>query len=188
MGSPSSTRNRNFGDSSNGFGATAAHTYAAAGSYTATVTVTITGANDGPTAVNDAAAVNEDATTANLAASLLANDTDPDAGDTKTIVSVNAAGTTLGTVSFNAGTQTLTYAADKAAADSLGVGQTATDTFTYTMQDSAGATSTATVTMTVTGINDDPLAVNEARWEHEAAERLFSEQRVTLADVVDLLA
>src|SRR5262249_21966148 len=89
---------------------------------TATVTVTVTGVNDAPIAVADSAAVNEDATTANLAALLLANDTDADSGDTKTIASVNTAGT-VGTVAFNAATQSLTYSADAASQDALAAGQ-----------------------------------------------------------------
>src|SRR6185312_1904960 len=42
---------------------------------------------------------------------------------------------------------------------SLGAGETATDTFTYTMKDGSGVTSTATVTVTIVGENDRPTAV-----------------------------
>ncbi len=51
----------------------------------ATATVQITGVNDAPDAVNDSASVNEDATTANLRASLLGNDTDPNSGEAATL-------------------------------------------------------------------------------------------------------
>src|SRR5207248_1467444 len=123
---------------------------------------TILALSDQPPVANaDAISVAENATTGNLVSTLLANDTDPDAGDTKSITAVNAAGT-LGTVAFNAGTQTLTYAANATAQDALRQGQTALDTFTYTMADAMGATSTATVTMTVAGVNDAPVASADA--------------------------
>src|SRR6185295_19751280 len=37
-----------------------------------------------------------------------------------------------------------------------------TDTFTYTASDGTAASNVATVTITVTGVNDAPLAVNDA--------------------------
>src|SRR5204863_7275657 len=73
----------------------------------ATVTVTVTGVNDAPVAVADSVAVNENATTANLVPLLLANDSDVDTGDTRSITAVNTTGT-IGTVVFNAATQSLT--------------------------------------------------------------------------------
>jgi VCBS repeat-containing protein len=109
------------------------------------------GTNHAPTAVNDVATVSEDGPA--LLINVLANDTDPDAGDTKTLVSVNSAtpGVSVGIsgtqVSYNPGSH-FNY---------LAVGQTATDTFTYTMMDAAGLTSSATVTMTITGANDAPV-------------------------------
>ena len=121
-----------------------------------TVTLTLTGSNDAPDAVNDAVAVNEDATSGNLVATLLGNDTDPDAADTKSITAVDTTGT-VGTVTFNAGTQTLTFAANNNAHDALNVGDTATTSFTYTMSDASGTTDTATVTMTINGVNDAPV-------------------------------
>lgn len=117
-----------------------------------TFTITVNDVNEAPTAVADGVAVNEDATTANLWTTLLGNDSDPDAGAVLTIVSVDTTGT-LGSVIFNAGTQTLQYVADDTSFDALTAGATAPDTFTYTISD--GTTQrTATVTMTVTGIAD----------------------------------
>jgi VCBS repeat-containing protein len=118
--------------------------------------MTINGVNDGPVAVADSGAATEDGKA--VVIDVLANDTDVDAGDTKTLVSVNTAGTTGsvsivdGKVSYDPGTNF----------QSLAAGATATDTFTYTMKDSAGATSTATVTMTITGVNDAPVAVADS--------------------------
>ncbi|MCE9639241.1 MAG: tandem-95 repeat protein [Betaproteobacteria bacterium] len=136
-------------------------TDAAGESSTATATVTVTGINDGPVATGDAVNVFEDAITGNLASMLLANDTDADVGDTRTITSLNTTGT-VGTLTFDQGTQTLTYAANGAAQNALRAGVTATDTFTYTIADAAGAISTATATVTVTGVNDGPVASTDA--------------------------
>jgi CSLREA domain-containing protein len=133
------------------------------GSSTATVNVTVTGQNDGPTAVADTGSVNEDGpgTTINV----LTNDTDPDSGDTQTVLTVNVTGT-LGSVSFT-GTD-VTYNPN-GAFNSLKAGATATDTFTYTMVDGSSAASTATVTITVTGQNDAPTAVNDSASTNEDA-------------------
>ena len=119
--------------------------------------MTITGVNDGVVAVADAGAAAEDGPAVTL--NVLANDTDVDAGDTKTLVSVNTAGTT-GSVTANAD-GTVNYATGSAF-QSLKAGATATDTFSYTVRDSAGAESTASVTMTITGVNDGPIAVDDA--------------------------
>ena len=62
------------------------------------VTVTVTAVNDGPVAVDDAATTAEDTAATITAASLLANDTDPDG--TPTITAVSAA--TNGTVALAA--------------------------------------------------------------------------------------
>jgi len=115
--------------------------------------------NQPPVAVADAVAVNEDATTANLYATLLANDRDDGA---LTISAVGTAGT-LGTVRFDAATRTLQYVADNDAFDALAPGAVATDRFTYTVTDAGGLTSTATVEVTVTGIADGVNRVGTAR-------------------------
>lgn len=118
-----------------------------------TVTVTVGDVNEAPTAAGDAVAVNEDATTANLWSQLLANDSDPDDGDSLSIDSVDTTGT-LGSVIFDPDTQTLRYVADNDAFDALAPGATLVDHFTYTVTDEDGLTSTATVDVTVTGIAD----------------------------------
>ncbi|HSD38720.1 MAG TPA: VCBS domain-containing protein [Rhodocyclaceae bacterium] len=137
------------------------------GTASQTLSVIINGTNDGPVAVADAKAATEDVTVSTTAATgVLANDTDVDSGDTKTVSGVSF-GATTGTVgSALAGTYgTLTlnadgsysYLADKAPAEALGAGQTATEIFTYTMKDSAGATSSTTLTFTINGSNDAPV-------------------------------
>ncbi|MFC0387130.1 Ig-like domain-containing protein [Muricoccus vinaceus] len=125
---------------------------------TASLTLTVTGVNDGPIAADDAAAVAEDATSSNLWATLLGNDTDMDAGDSHSIVSVDTA-RLKGTVAFDAATKTLTYSANADEFDLLAKGASVKESFSYTMADSAGAISTAQVTVTVTGgLNNAEIA------------------------------
>jgi VCBS repeat-containing protein len=118
-----------------------------------TVSISVGDVNEAPTAVADSVAVDEDATTPNLWNLLLGNDSDPDAGATLSIASVNGSGT-LGSLVFDPSSQSLRYVADNDAFDALAPGQTVVDTFTYTVTDTGGLTSTATVSVTVTGIAD----------------------------------
>jgi VCBS repeat-containing protein len=122
---------------------------------TATVTVDVDGINDAPVAVDDAPSISEDSTGAVVA--VLGNDTDAES-QTLTVTGVDTTGTT-GTVTNN-GTD-VTYDPN-GMFEYLSTGQTATDTFTYTVTDSQGGTDTATVTVTVTGVNDLPVAVDDA--------------------------
>ncbi len=136
---------------------------AAGASSTANVTVTITGVNDSPIAAANTFTVTEDASA--MALAVLTNDTDPDVGDTKRVVSVDTAGM-LGTATVSANGTGVTYSAGNAY-QHLVAGQTATETFTYTMADAAGAQSTAVVTLTITGVTDGPRAVNDNATAHE---------------------
>ncbi|MGM4927015.1 T1SS-143 repeat domain-containing protein [Tardiphaga sp. 619_E2_N8_5] len=88
------------------------------------------------------------------AATLLANDSDPDAGDTFSITSVQ--GATHGTVSLSADHQTITFTPD--------ANYNGAASFTYTITDSHGATSTstATVTFNLGAVNDAPVAGTDA--------------------------
>lgn len=125
--------------------------------------------NSAPTANADTGVTSEDGT---VTIAVLANDTDPNAGDTKTLVSVNTSGTT-GSVSINPD-QTVTYNPG-AAFQSLAQGQNASTSFQYTMRDSAGLTSTSTVAVTIQGANDAPSvsgAVTGAANEDGAASSL----------------
>ncbi len=124
--------------------------------------------NDAPTANADIGAATEDGGAVLLdAATLLANDTDPDFiyGDMLNIVSVTqaASGATMSLLpSTSSGQGGMVQYDAGVLFQSLGQGQTATDTFSYTVSDLAGATSTATVTMTVTGTNDGPVTADDA--------------------------
>jgi VCBS repeat-containing protein len=125
--------------------------------------------NQAPRAADDAASADEDGS---ATGNLLANDTDPNAGDTITVSSVAAGGGAAqpvpasGAVSIDGlfGTLMLqsngsyTYAPGNAAAQALKHGQVANETFTYTIVDQSGKIATATLTVEVTGTNDGPLA------------------------------
>jgi VCBS repeat-containing protein len=142
------------------FGETATDTFrytmrdAAGAESSALVTVTIF-ANIAPVAVADTAAATENGPA--VAINVLANDTDGNAGDSKTVLSVNGAGL-KGAVSVAAGGGGVVYTIGQAF-QGLRAGEKATETFTYTMADSGGAQSAANVTVTVTGVNDAPVAV-----------------------------
>ncbi len=138
---------------------------------TAHLTFNVTGQNDAPTPVNDTASVNEGATII-PSGGVLANDTDPDHGDSANLVvtaiqhgsqgavSVTSGGTDLvgdyGTLTIKS-SGIYRYVANGAAANALGQGDQASDTFTYTVKDTTGATATATLTVTVNGQNDAPV-------------------------------
>lgn len=91
------------------------------------------------------------------ASSLLANDTDPDVGDTLNIVAVDATSALGNSVRLGAAGDVLFDIGNKY--QLLGAGQTAIDTFHYTVADSSGAIATATVTATITGVNDAPVTI-----------------------------
>jgi VCBS repeat-containing protein len=126
--------------------------------------------NAPPVAAGDAGSATEAgvAPGSDATGNVLANDSDPDAGDTLT-VSALSHGANAGVVgSALAGDHgTLTLAADgsytyvvnnaDAAVNALRTASdTLTDSFDYTVHDAAGATSTATLTVTIHGANDAP--------------------------------
>ncbi len=125
---------------------------------TATVTMTVTGVNDAPVTVNDAAAVQEDLALI-ATGNVLANDSDVDQG---TVLSVANAGTlqgNYGSLLLN-GDGSYTYMLDNAslAVQSLAVGQIVTESFAYQATDGIAFTP-ATLTVTITGTNDAPVTV-----------------------------
>ncbi len=119
-----------------------------------TVTVTITGANDAPVCVDDTGMVVEDGPA--IAIDVLANDSDPDAGDTLAIAGIDTAGT-RGSVTLGEDGR---IAYDPAGAfESLAEGETATDVVTYRAVDPFGCECAASLTVTVVGTNDAPEIV-----------------------------
>ena len=107
------------------------------------------GANEPPNAVNDAFESPEDTTTAPF--TVLANDSDPDDGQTLTVTTLSPSAA-HGTVSCTAaGMCTYTPNANYHGPDS----------FTYGVSDGHGGTDTATVSITVTPVNDAPVALDD---------------------------
>ena len=150
------------------------------GSSYSTLTVTVQGANDAPSAVADSnlAIANSLDPTGNV----LPNDSDVDAGDTKTVTKIAAGSTatpsgsmagsvSYGGVSYNAAVVgqygTLYIKADGSykyvvdnsnpAVIALGSTQTVNDVFSYEMSDAAGLRSVTTLTLVVQGSNEAPV-------------------------------
>ena len=151
---------------------------------TATLTVTVNGANDAPTATDDAGATtenteltvaddapgttitNDDSSTTTTNADLLLNDSDPES-DTLTISRVAGSADNVGkaTDGSNGGSFTISvngawsFTPDSTF-DDLATGETRITSVAYTAFDGS-LTDTATLTVTVTGGNDAPTAVND---------------------------
>jgi len=157
----------------------------------AMLTVTIQGANDAPLGVNDTAIAVEAGGVANGTpggtgtGNVLINDTDIDAGDSKTATAVRtgseagvgvvgAIGTGLngqyGSLTLNAdGSYTYVVDDNNAAVQALHTAaNTLNDTFTYTMRDTLGLTDAAQLTIVIRGSNDAPTAVNDTAVAVEA--------------------
>lgn len=161
--------NGQFETLATGATATDSFTYTASdaggGTDDATVTVTINGLNDAPVAVADVFQTDE-ATVLN--ANILANDQDVDVGDVLQVAAVNDVAANVGSQITLASGALLSVNADGTFAydpngqfESLGVGTTATDTFTYTASDGQ-ANGLAGVTITINGVNDAPVANDDA--------------------------
>jgi VCBS repeat-containing protein len=128
-------------------------------SGSATITVNLTNVNEAPTAVDDAAVVDENGTvtaltTPPLATQVTVNDSDPDAGN---ILSVT---TTLVTGPAHASAFTLN--ADGRFSYTHDGSETTTDSFTYELCDSEPLCDTATVTITINSVNDAPVITDLA--------------------------
>ena len=168
------------------------NTYGAA-NYWVDVVFTPSGAsNIAPTAVADTGDATENGGTNNgtggLAATgnVLTNDTDPNAGDTKTVsaVSFGATAGTLGAALTGAhgslvlnasGTYTYTVNETDSAVQALRLStNTVTDVFNYTMRDAEGATSSATLTVTIHGANDAPVLAAQTSDQSASVGSAFS--------------
>ena len=163
-----------------------------AANYWADVVFASSVANTPPTAVADTASATEKGGVANgsggspASGNVLTNDTDPDAGDTKTVtaVSFGAVAGTLGTalagahgslVLNAAGAFTYTVNETDAAVQALRQStDTLTDVFSYTMRDAAGATSTTTLTVTIHGANDAPTLAVQTSGQNAVVGSAFS--------------
>ncbi len=148
-------------------------------SNTTTLTISVTGTNDAPLANADANAVVESGVNPGNTAfpgtplatgNVFSNDTDPDAADTMTVITVNGLAAnvgavisgTYGSVRINAD-GSYTYSLDNTlpATQALTQGQVISEVFNYNLNDTAGATSSSTLTIRITGTNDAPVAMND---------------------------
>jgi len=142
------------------------------GTDTETVTITITGINDAPTAQDDAETVGEDSVLTGenvLADNGNGADSDPDISDVLNVTEVNGTAIVSGGVITLPSGALLTMSDDgsydydpNGVFNGLALGATAADSFTYTIDDGNGSTDTATVTITITGVNDAPIAQDDA--------------------------
>ncbi|CUW39775.1 putative autotransporter outer membrane protein; type V secretion [Magnetospirillum sp. XM-1] len=143
-----------------------------------TVTVTVTNVNEAPTGVNDTGSATEagglsNATGgSNATGNVLTNDTDPDAGATKTVTAIRSGNTegagTAGTVgqalagaygslTLNSdGSFTYVVLDSDSSVQALAAGQTLTDSYNYTVSDGTN-TDIAVLTITINGANDLPV-------------------------------
>ncbi|MBX5235033.1 DUF4082 domain-containing protein [Rhizobium sp. NLR4a] len=160
--------------------------------YWVDVMFTTSSSNTTPTAVADTGDATEKGGVANgsggVAASgnVLTNDTDPDAGDTKTVTAVRFGATsgtlgsslngTYGSLVLNAsGTYTYTINETNTAVQALRLStNTLSDVFSYTMRDAAGATATANLTVTIHGANDAPVLAVQTTTQNATVGSAFS--------------
>jgi hypothetical protein len=117
--------------------------------------------NDAPVARNDSFIVNEDGS---LTLNPLANDTDPDAADILSIISVN--GVSLSAIGTP---QTIAVPNGSVSINSVGVitfnpaaNFNGNVSFPYVVSDPDGLTDTANMSITVTPVNDLPVALDDA--------------------------
>lgn len=165
----------------------------------AQLTITLTGANDAPTAVDDTGAADEKGGTANdtggspATGSVLINDGDVDAGDTRSVTQARnatgadpgpaqniAAGTTsangtlitglYGTLRLGAdGSYVYTVDDANATVQALNQGDVLRETFDYVVTDAGGLNALASLVITINGANDNPVAVDNLGEGYTAA-------------------
>jgi VCBS repeat-containing protein len=114
--------------------------------------------NRPPVANADTVLTNEDnAQTIITIASLLSNDTDPNAGDVITLTGFDGMTANGNVVTQDASGNLVLDIGNRY--QSLAVEQTFADSFGYTISDSKGATAAGVVDVTIAGSNDTPIAV-----------------------------
>ena len=127
-------------------------------------TIVVANTNDAPTANPDTGSAGENQT---KSFNVLGNDTDPDAGDSKTLVSIGAVSVSSGNAAIDAINPVVAGGAFSIAGgqiqfnpgtlfDPLNAGEIATVEVNYTMRDDAGVTSSSVLTLTVNGAAEGP--------------------------------
>jgi VCBS repeat-containing protein len=146
----------------------------------ATVKIAVQSVEDAPVGVADVAIAVEAGggglSGINPSGNILANDTDGDVGDTKTIIGIaagtlpNAAGNVGSSVIGNYGSILIssngeyTYTVDSnhpTVRALRSANETLSDVFSYTVRDAGGLTSTTQITITIQGANERPIAMGE---------------------------
>ena len=129
---------------------------------TAELFITVTGVNDSPVAFNNATNVDENHAVIGSViadASLMGDvDFDMDNGDIITVDNPSIYTTSNGILTLNPD-GSYNYLATN---DHLYEGELVTDTFSYVVKDLLGATDTAELFITVNGVNDTPVATDNA--------------------------
>ncbi len=177
----------------------------------AKLTVTIEGANDAPVAVADTAKAVEKGGVGNNAGgfdptgNVMSNDTDVDAGDSRTVTNVIAGNTAPNVAVASSSTSTSNFTSvggsygafrigadgsyvylvdnSNAAVDALAGGASLTDTFSYEVTDSNGKSSTATLTVTIEGETDENPPVNTLPSAPTLAEYATQAIPISVSDV-----
>lgn len=143
----------------------------------------VNGLNDGPVAIGETAAVSEDqVVSAN--GNVLSNDSDPDAGDSLSVVGVGTKVGQWGTLTLGAdGSYQYVLNNSDAKVQKLKSGETVIDTFSYTVSDGI-AQSTAQLAVSVTGTNDAPVVLAQtAEVEEDGTVNLTGNFLTTASDV-----
>ncbi|MEQ1491852.1 MAG: Ig-like domain-containing protein, partial [Terricaulis sp.] len=136
----------------------------------------VANANTAPSAANDAASVLQGNA---VMIKALANDVDPDGGQTLTITHINGIALSSGPVTLASGVVSLL--SNGALSFAANAGFSGAASFTYTASDGFGGTATATVNVTVTArgvggvVNDGqaPLSINGIPSEHQVLTALL---------------
>jgi len=125
------------------------------GSDSSALEITITGINDAPDVVDDSNTLTEDDTI--VTGNVLTNDTDAE-NDPLNVANAGVIAGAYGELTLNAD-GTYEYVANDN--QDLAEGETLTDTFNIDVEDDDGGSVSSALEITITGLNDDPDAVND---------------------------
>ncbi|WP_135077258.1 cadherin-like domain-containing protein [Terasakiella sp. SH-1] len=147
---------------------------------TADATVTVSAVNDGPTAVNDSASVNEDSS---VKMNLTSNDSDID-GDSLTITQIDGQNVSAGDT-VDVGNGQVTLNADGTVSFTGDADYNGSETFQYTVSDGT-TTNTANATVTVNAVNDAPVVSGATSFNTDEDSSLTITEAQLLAKASDV--